>query len=143
MSPLAALVAHTLAPRVLVLALVVEWWVVWFICWRHFRATTLYTLLANGLVLGVPGLLLAAGSLGEPAAPAAAGFLAWLGAWLVLLLASLAGEALVLTRLMRRRRPGWAPSRYDLGLLGASRSLVLAAATLDLWLSSAAGPGAS
>lgn len=134
MSPLAALVEHALAPGVVAFTLAVEWMAVWFVCWRHVRATTGHVLAANLVVLGGPGLLLAAGSLGTPATLDTAGVLAWIGAGLALLLVSVTAEALVLTALMRRRRPGWGPSPYDLGLLAGSRALALAAACLHLWL---------
>ena len=136
MSPLAALLDATLSPLVVVIALALEWWALWFTVGRSALPTLLLTLAANGSTLALAAFALATGAadadrwLEEPAA----GAVAWIGAWLILLGANFLVEALVLRTLMRRRHPKWNWNPFDLLAFLAVNGLTLGIAAAGLWL---------
>ncbi|MBC8329311.1 MAG: hypothetical protein ISR76_03795 [Planctomycetes bacterium] len=132
MSPLAAVLAQTLSPGVIVVSLLTEWWAIWFTLGRNFSVTTLMTLSANGLSLLLAAALVYCGVLGDPAEPVApAGLPVLAAAAAAALCLVIAVEAMVLRRLMRQLRPGWSWNGYDLLTFSAANAVGMLVAT---WL---------
>ncbi len=139
MSPLAAVLAQTLSPWVVLPALLLEWWAIWFTLGRNFTVTSLMTLSANGLSLLAAAFLVFSGALGKPAAAVAPfRFSSLAAAALAAIAIQLTIEAVVLRGLMRKIRPGWSWNGFDLLTFGCAHA---ASVLLAAWLAHGAASG--
>lgn len=137
MTPLAAILQALGHPVLLLVALFLKWWAVWFTLGHFFRRTTALLLAAVGSSWALAQITVLSGSVGlapmSGDAVAYAPHLSWLS-WMVAVLVAWAGlgalESLVLRWGMRKsQRASWKWRRSDLWVyLGWHGLIVIAAA---------------
>ena len=123
MSPLGVVLDAWLDPRVVGVALFVGWWVLWFVLNQEFLKTLSMLLAARAVSTGGALLLTGSGALGDGPPAGDPGALAFLSAAAVAWLVVWGTEALVLHKIMQRRRSTWRWDGYDLAVLGAAHLL--------------------